>query len=463
MDHLPPSTSSALSKARDIAAATMATDSTTPIRTVGATYQTIRMSCVGHAELDDVVVAYVNGIKVGENYISGIFRAGEIIEYPIQYLPFVDLPSEIRFARMRDGVEIATPFTLKTPADAVALVGLGDVRIESLSIEHGVVRGVAVNRVNGLLRPEMFAKINGVVPRGVVVDQHRLLDDGGASFQFHVRLEPQDLTENGLTIDMFVIGKDGPLSSIVYRRADPDDSERRIIQLESRLDQSQQATGYQIQALDNEITARIGLLQDRIDAFIEYSASLLFDRVAATDVQHVAGAPALDAGKQKKMQMFLDLVKSGAKTRGEMSDRPHTTDRQVVPLRSSAFSQGWYDVELDDGDEYRWMASEAIVFNPAPEKKVLEVQISVLGIYGAELPMLNCFFDGTPANVLRERSAAGGPLVLRFQAPKGKAPISCDMLRIESMVSASPAALEGSSDQRLLSIAVSQIAFVYPA
>ena len=265
----------------------MTAETATPIRSVGIAFQTIRMTCVGDAELDDVVVAYINGIKVGENYISGVFHAGEVIEYPIQYLPYIDLPGEIRFARLQDGSEVVSPLTLKTREDAIALVGLGDVKIESLAIEYGVVRGVAVNRVNGLLQPEMFARINGVVPRGVIVDHHRLLDDGGASFQFSVRLEAQDLAENGLSVDIYVVGKDGPLSSITYRRADPDDALRRIIQLESRLDQNQQATGYQIQALDNEITARIGLLEDRIDAFIEYSASLLFDRIAATPVRDV--------------------------------------------------------------------------------------------------------------------------------------------------------------------------------
>ena len=440
----------------------MTAETATPIRSVGIAFQTIRMTCVGDAELDDVVVAYINGIKVGENYISGVFHAGEVIEYPIQYLPYIDLPGEIRFARLQDGSEVVSPLTLKTREDAIALVGLGDVKIESLAIEYGVVRGVAVNRVNGLLQPEMFARINGVVPRGVIVDHHRLLDDGGASFQFSVRLEAQDLAENGLSVDIYVVGKDGPLSSITYRRADPDDALRRIIQLESRLDQNQQATGYQIQALDNEITARIGLLEDRIDAFIEYSASLLFDRSAATPVRDVPQASALSADKKKKMQMFLDLVKSGAKVLGEQShDRISTTDQRNVPLRSSAFSHGWYDVELDDGEEYRWMASEAIVFNPAPEKKLLEVQIGVFGVYGAEVPMLKCFFDGAPANVLRERPVTDGPLTLRAQVPKDKAPISFDMLRIESLVSASPATLEGSTDQRLLSIAVSQIVFVY--
>lgn len=440
----------------------MTAETATPIRSVGIAFQTIRMTCVGDAELDDVVVAYINGIKVGENYISGVFHAGEVIEYPIQYLPYVDLPGEIRFARQQDGSEVVSPLTLRTREDAIALVGLGDVKVESLAIEYGVVRGVAVNRVNGLLRPEMFARINGVVPRGVIVDNHRLLDDGGASFQFSVRLEAQDLAENGLSVDIHVVGKDGPLSSLTYRRADPDDALRRIIQLESRLDQNQQATGYQIQALDNEITARIGLLEDRIDAFIEYSASLLFDRIAATPVQDVPQASALSAEKKKKMQMFLDLVKSGAKVLQEQShDRSSTTDQRIVPLRSSAFSHGWYDVELDDGEEYRWMSSEAIVFNPAPEKKLLEVQIGVFGVYGAEVPMLKCFFDGAPAHVLRERPVTDGPLTIRAQVPKDKVPISFDMLRIESLVSASPATLEGSTDQRLLSIAVSQIAFVY--
>lgn len=440
----------------------MSIEPATSIRAVGIAYQTVRMACVARAELDDVVVAYLNGIKVGENYIAGIFHAGEVIEYPIRYLPHVELPGEIRFARMQDGVEVASPLTLRSPEDAIALVGLGDVQIESLSIEYGVVRGVAINRVNGLLRPELFAKINGVVPRAVVVDHHRLLDDGGASFQFSVRLEPQDLAENGLAIDVYAVGKDGPLSSIVYRRADPDDALKRLIQLESRLDQGQQATGYQIQALDNEMTARIGLLQDRIDSFIEYAASLLFDRVAAGGTAAVAGAPTLDVRKRKKIDKFLELVKSGAKTRGGATpDGAAVADRRVVPLASSAFSQGWYEVEVDDGEAYRWMSSEAIVVNPAPDRKVTEVQIAVFGVYGAELPMLNCFFDGVPANVLRDRPAGGGPLILRAQPPKGKSPLICEMLRIESMLGASPATLGDSPDQRLLSIAVSQVAFVY--
>lgn len=440
----------------------MTPEAATAIRSVGIAYQAIRMACVGDASLDDVVVAYINGIKVGENFVSGVFHAGDIIEFPIRYLPHIDLPGEIRFARLQDGAEIVSPFTLKTREDAIALVGLGDVKVESLSIEYGVVRGVAVNRVNGLLRPEMFAKINGVVPRGVIVDHYRLLDDGGASFQFSVRLDPQDLAENGLSIDIYAVGKESPLSSIVYRRADPDDSLRRIIQLESRLDQSQQATGYQIQALDNEFTARLGLLQDRIDAFIEYSASLLFDRIAVAPGQEVPDAPARDADNKEKMRLFLELVKSGAKVLGDLSnDRGSSTDLRIVPLHSSAFSQGWYDVELDDGEEYRWMTSEAIVFNPAPEKRLLEVQIDVFGVYGAELPMLKCYFDGVSANVLRERPIMDGPLTIRAQVPKDKAAISFDMLRIESLVSASPATLEGSEDQRLLSIAVSQIAFLY--
>src|SRR5262249_33784957 len=103
----------------------MTPEAAMPIRSVGIAYQTVRMACVGHAELDDVVVAYMNGIKVGENYISGVFKAGEVIEYPIQYLPHVELPGEIRFARMQDGVEIASPLTLRSAEDAVALVGLG--------------------------------------------------------------------------------------------------------------------------------------------------------------------------------------------------------------------------------------------------------------------------------------------------------------------------------------------------
>lgn len=240
-----------------------------PFEVIGTAYQTIRLACPEVIEVSDEVVAYLCGIELGRNRIEGYFEAGDEIEFPIEYLPWVELPAQIHLVAAGTGADICEPIQLATHDQAIALVGLGETRIGNLAIEQGLLRGVAINRTNGLLQPQMFARINGVLPRPISIDPPRLLDDGGAQFRFAAQLHPTDLIENGMTVDVFLIGVETPLASIAFRRADVDDMARRVVELEAQLEQVKTTAAFRVSSLNSEITARLDAMQQRIDTFIE--------------------------------------------------------------------------------------------------------------------------------------------------------------------------------------------------
>ena len=265
------------------------------LQIIGSAHQAVRMVCTNSVAISEDICAYVSGIRIGINRIEGDFEPGDIIEYPIAYLPWVDLPADVRFVSEHTGQEIAEAFRIATHDDAIALVGMGESVIQNVVIDQGMIRGVVVNRVNGLLRPQMFARINGVIPRVITVEQPRLLDDGGASFQFSAQLNPADLGENGLTAEIFLLGQDAPLTSVSYRRADIDDVTKRIVEFEARLAQVSQSTTLRFNAMNHELKQSLEVMQQRIDAFIEYAASFMFDRIATSEVPRLPDAPPLVA------------------------------------------------------------------------------------------------------------------------------------------------------------------------
>ncbi len=430
----------------------------------GAVFQAVRLTSPIRTTMNAEIAAYICGIKVGQSRIEGEFEPGDIVEFPIDYLPWVELPAEIQFVDVETGMTVSDPLKIATNEDAVALIGLGDIKVEQISIEQGLIRGTAVNRVNGLIRPQMFARINGLVPRAISVDPPRLLDDGGASFQFAAQLHPSDLCENGLTAEIFVIGKDGPLTSVAYQRADIDDVTKRLVELEAELAQLKTATAFKMKSLNNDIAARMDILQTRMDTFIEYAASFMFDRVAATEVPSQPSAPALAADIRAKVDQFLAIVREGPGRTAEVKAGESAANSVAVALRSPSFSYGWYDVEEDKGGAYRWMAGDAIIFNPEPGRPVKEVKLRVVRVYGADKPLLRCTLDSRPATIRAQRQAGRPPVWhLTVTPPAGQEPNLCHTLNIASLLSSSPAHVEGSDDSRILAIAVSDVVFEYVA
>lgn len=419
------------------------------LQIIGSAHQAVRMACSNPMSMNEVVCAYVSGIKVGETRIEATFQPGDIVEYPISYLPWIELPVEVRFVSERTGREIAEPFHIRSHDEAIALVGIGRAEIQTIAIDNGMIRGVVVNRVNGLLRPQMFARINGLVPRMITVEQPRLLDDGGASFQFSAQLLPADLGENGLTAEIFLLGQDTPLTSITFRRADVDDITKRIVKFDSRLSQVAQSNDFRFKTMNQDLQARLNTMQQRIDAFIEYAASFMFDRIAATTVPTLPGETPLPPELRAKVDAFLASVGGNAAPAEAAPGIIH------VPLESQGFSFGWSAIEEENGTRLRRMQGNAVVFNPEPERPVAEIRMILTTAEGAPQPSLRAAFDSAPAAFSIERGKRkGGRWRARIMPPEGARPVPCTALSLVNMLSAGARRKDGV-------VAVSELSFIY--
>jgi hypothetical protein len=426
------------------------------LKVIGSLHQAVRMLCAQPVDLKEEVCAYVAGIRIGSSPIEGTFEPGDIIEYPVTYLPWVELPAEIRFVSERSGEEVCDPLRLSSHYEAVALVGVGEAVVQTVAIDQGMIRGLVINRVNGLIRPQMFARINGVVPRTITVEQPRLLDDGGASFQFSAQLHPADLGENGLTAEIFLLGRDTPLTTVAFRRADVDDLTKRIVEFEARLAQMGQSNMVRFKAMDQELSERVDVLQQRIDAFIEYAASFMFDRVAAREVQATPGAEPLQPALREKVDAFLALVHGGGRTA-----RPSDEREVALPLASTAFSFGWHEVEQVEDCLVRWMSDHGVLFNPHPERVVEEVRLTLAAAQGTTQPVLRAAFDQRPAVLRLDPGGAAGMASAVILWPKGREASTVEAVSLASMLHLPAVGDAGGRPARTQSIAVSSVTFVY--
>jgi hypothetical protein len=431
------------------------------LRPIGFGFQRVRLSCVGSCTIDDDITAYVRGIPIGSARISGRLKAGEHVDIPIDYFPWVELPAEIRFADSSAKLPIPSGLKISSPEEALLLVGPGDIAISNVSIEQGILRGHGANLVNGLSRPTMYARINGLVVRPIVTDPPRLLDDGGCSFQFAMQLLPTDIVDSGITIDIYVLGVDAPVSSVTFSRMLVTEQEKRLIELEGKLQEAQQTAALQVASLKTDFDARLARIERRIETFIEYASSFMLDRVAAVAVPTTPGAkPVDDPALRTKLDAFRSLVATAASPEGARPGPDAGDNYSNLPLHSSMFAFGWYDIERTEEAEFRWMSPRAIVFNPEPNRPVAEVILLVCGVYRAAAPSLKASLDARTARVRVEADGAGRFRV-HLRPPKGERSVPLQALRLESLTSGNPHRDEGSSDDREISMAVAGLAFIY--
>ncbi|PWC26333.1 hypothetical protein [Teichococcus aestuarii] len=430
----------------------------------GSTFQQILLRCSQDCKVDDEVAAYVMGIRVGQTRLQGDFKVGDRVSVPVRYLPMVELPATIRLSSRDSSVGDVEALVLKTPDAAAALVGPGEIMVERLGFNQGMLRGYAVNRVNGLSSPMLFARLNGLLMRPVAVERPRLLDDGGCSFGFAVQLYPTDMGENGFSIALHVVGEDVPIANFQYMRNDGDEQTKRILALESRLAQAQQMTSLQIAALTSDFRKRLDAQQERIDAFIDYASCLLFDQLAVEPVGEATSLPLEpDESMRARMAAFRQLVYDAPKAKVEMTAAsPVHAPMVELPPHSEAYSFGWYDVEGDEAGEFRWMGQIGMVQNPAPARQPEQLTIRLRHVFKVAVPMLRLFLDTqeveatiTPANapdvyLVEVQQAFDAPPLPHFQT-----------LRIDSFVAGSPSEAEDSTDTRILSVAISSIFINY--
>jgi len=135
-----------------------------------------------------------------------------------------------------------------------------------------------------------------------------------------------------------------------------------------------------------------------------------------------------------------------------------------VPLASAAFSFGWHDVEEQDGAPVRWMSDHAVLFNPQPERPVEQVRLVLAGAHGAAQPVLRAAFDQMPALLAMEHGRKrNGPGVATIGWPKGRPPGVVEAISLASMLHSAPVGTADGRGARNLSIAVSEVTFLYAA
>ena len=422
-----------------------------PCETLGGSEGALRLRCLRGFTAPAGITALLNGMEIGHLALPEPVAEGAELAVPLARLPRVALPAEIRLAAGE--AEIAPAFALASAHAAVALCGPGTWRAEDVAVHQGVVQGRLLNAANALAEPIGFARVNGTMARPLLLGQPATLGDGGATWPFQLPLLAEDLLESGCSVVLHVSGQEAPLASLAWARAWAGEEARRLVALEARLQELEQAAEARAAQLAAEQQRLDHAQRERIDAFIEYAGALLLDRQANTaSAAPAAAVPAEGAGQAA----LRDLVSQAA----EQAVEPVALSPLALAVSPGgpAFSFGWHGLEQDDGGEFRWMGDTGVVTNPAPHRLVTGLRVELRHVYGSELPSLQARLDG----VLVEADVSGEPggFLLRL-APAGAAP--CRMLRLQSLRTGSPAEDGVSTDARRLSVAVARVVWEYAA
>lgn len=432
-----------------------ATATALPFLPLAASRAGVRLRCLRRFDAPPgaAILVHCRGIEVGRRPLYGSLAAGTEIEVPVERLPRVALPAELRFSLGAEGPEVAPPWPLPNPAAALALLGPGEVVVEELRLEQGVLRGFATDRVNGLLEPVMFARINDSGARGVVVERPSPLPEGGCAFRFSLPLEPGDLNETGLSVAIHLVGQEAPVARYAYARIGLEGPVPRLAELESRIERLERGAASTLRQMQEELRRQIALQRERTDAFIEAAASLLLDRLAGAAAAPVQTPPADGA------IAALHRLVAAASAAPPPAEPLLLGRRAEIPSAAGNLAIGWHQPEQDEGGPFRWMADTALVVNPEPFRRVAAVTLTVRHLYGAEEPGLSGAFDGTPAAVAVSRDATTGRFAVRL-TPEG-GPVACQGLRLESPHAGCPERDGRSPDPRVLSVAVAAVVFEY--
>jgi hypothetical protein len=416
-----------------------------PFLPLAAGRRGLALRCLRRFETGAALLLFCGGVEVGRLPLAEAVEPGQTVEMPVSRLPRVALPAELRLCTGVAGPDLAAPWRLESPDAALGLLGPPAPAVEALRLDHGVLRGVATEKANGLLEPVLYARVNDAAARAVAVEPPAPLAEGGCVFRFAVPLQPADLVEAGLAVSVHMVGLEAPLARFALAPAaggGADAAAARAAELEGRLRRLEDAMASGLETMEHALRRRMDAQQERVDAFIEASASLLLDRVAAGDAPSALRA----------------LVGSAAPEEAEATPL-RFGNRVELPPDSGHLGFGWHSPERDAGGAFRWMADRALVVSPEPHRPLAGVTLEVGHVYGAAEPALRASFDALPCGVAVERGAANRFRV-RIAPPEGAA-APCRTLMLEALASGSPARDGASADARLLSVAVYRLVFDY--
>ncbi|WP_343896264.1 hypothetical protein [Craurococcus roseus] len=391
------------------------------------------------------LLLFCGGVEVGRLALAEAVEPGRTVEVPVSRLPRVALPAELRLCAGVAGPDLAPPWEIASADAAFGLLGAPAPVVESLRLDHGVLRGVATEKANGLLEPVLYARVNDAAARAVAAEAPAPLAEGGCVFRFAVPLLPADLVEAGLAVDIHMVGLQAPIARFALAPAGGVDT-ARVAELEGRLRRLEDAMASGLDAMEHAMRRRMDAHGERVDAFIEACASLLLDRVAAEDAPAALRALAGSGGDGPEAAEAAPL---------------RLGDRVELPPDSGHLGFGWHSPERDAGGSFRWMADRALVVSPEPHRPLAGVTLEVGHLYGAAEPALRASFDALPCAVSVEREGDGHRFRVRIAPPEGTAAAPCRTLVLEALASGSPARDGASPDARLLSVAVYRLVFDY--
>ncbi|MGO9991002.1 MAG: hypothetical protein ACLPTF_00605 [Steroidobacteraceae bacterium] len=132
----------------------------------------------------------------------------------------------------------------------------------------------------------------------------------------------------------------------------------------------------------------------------------------------------------------------------------------ALPVESVLFGSGWHNVEYLNEKAFRWMETSGVIFSPKPELPCQDISVRLAAVYGAHMPMIDCYLDDALANVSVEERDEGFWVKISPATPDAK---PYTKLRIESRASGCPVQEDRGTDQRVLSLNVLGVTIAYKA
>lgn len=413
----------------------------------GLLFGKLRLNCISACSLEGTVLALVQGITVSSCVTAQAFAPGDLFDLPIHYFPNVILPTKIRV--VINDVEVAAPFSVTAPEDVMPALGPGEISVDNIFLDNGLLRGTIVNATNGVHIPSAFVKINSQVVRSVVVEPLKLRDSGGTTCRFAVPIRPNDFVESGLHVELFIAGLDYSIANFAYTRDNALAGASRLIELDEKVRQLQKSTLLQVEMLSNSVERRFNIQLERLDTFIEYTISLVLDHLTRGNLAEAG--PLIETIRKLRGVMLADSTLSAVSAKASSAR---------IPLDSAAYAFGWYDVEMNESGYFRWMGQAALIRHPYVNLPVHMVKITVSQVYGAHEPMLRASLNDQEFVTKVEKQ--GKSFTVTLTAPNDQ-PLLGEALLIECFATGSPAADHGTTDSRVLSLSATEVIVFYEA
>lgn len=324
--------------------------------------------------------AYLRGIPLGAPV--EVETAASHVDLPVERLPHVALPAEIRIA-WSDGSDACSSLVLNSEAVAASLTGPGDLSDLEVLFANGQVRGTARNGVNGISTPLLLGRINGALLRPVRTEVTGDSPEGGARIAFDMPVDATDFTAEGGVIELLV----APSMKTLWRHAlGPVGDERHEA---VKLLRQATAIEHNVRTAVADVEARLGqkiALQDQLmEDVATYLLALIHDRAAKAD-------QAADADRQ----LARELIARAA--RQQESARPARVT--VVGVSSPFMGQGWGEAGLTQHRlEVRRLSTAATLLNPFPNRPVRKVTITVVEGDESAIGQLGALMDDEGATV----------------------------------------------------------------